>query len=87
MTGIMKKCSENPPEGFWRLQDSVLLRLSDFQTKRFPRSGGQTDILLPTSNVLEYDLENNLKLIVRPSGTEPKNQGLSDHRDQRQGTG
>ena len=25
-----------------------------------------------TSNVLEYDLENNLKLIVRPSGTEPK---------------
>ena len=28
--------------------------------------------LMPTSNVLEYDLENNLKLIVRPSGTEPK---------------
>ena len=29
-------------------------------------------MLLPSSNVLEYDLENNLKLIVRPSGTEPK---------------
>ena len=27
---------------------------------------------LPKSNVLEYDLDNNLKVIVRPSGTEPK---------------
>ena len=27
---------------------------------------------LPKSNVLEYRLENGCKLIVRPSGTEPK---------------
>lgn len=30
------------------------------------------DELLPKSNVLEFSLENNIKFIVRPSGTEPK---------------
>ena len=29
-------------------------------------------VTLPTSNVLEYNLENGSSLIVRPSGTEPK---------------
>ena len=32
----------------------------------------KTEITLPKSNVLEYRLENGSKLIVRPSGTEPK---------------
>ena len=31
-----------------------------------------TSISLPKSNVLEYRLENGSKVIVRPSGTEPK---------------
>lgn len=71
MTGIMKKLRENPPKDFGGYK---ILCCSDYliSKRRDFRSGGQTDILLPTSNVLEYDLENNLKLIVRPSGTEPK---------------
>ena len=35
-------------------------------------SGEQSDIDLPAANVLEFRLENNCKLMVRPSGTEPK---------------
>lgn len=71
MTGIMKKLRENPPKDFGGYK---ILGCSDYliSKRRDFRSGGQTNILLPTSNVLEYDLENNLKLIVRPSGTEPK---------------
>lgn len=32
----------------------------------------KSDITLPKSNVLEYRMEDGSKLIVRPSGTEPK---------------
>ena len=35
-------------------------------------TGAESVIKLPKSNVLEYRLENGSKLIVRPSGTEPK---------------
>ena len=35
-------------------------------------SGEKTEIDLPAANVLEFRLENNCKLMVRPSGTEPK---------------
>ena len=38
----------------------------------FIRQSMETAIALPKSNVLEYRLENGAKLIVRPSGTEPK---------------
>ena len=32
----------------------------------------EEDILLPKSNVLQFFLEDNTKITVRPSGTEPK---------------
>lgn len=35
-------------------------------------TGEETEITLPKSNVLSYSLEDNSKVIVRPSGTEPK---------------
>ena len=38
----------------------------------YKRQGGETAITRPKSNVLEYRLENGAKLIVRPSGPEPK---------------
>ena len=34
--------------------------------------GETSEIHLPKSNVLEYRMDNGCKLIVRPSGTEPK---------------
>ena len=33
---------------------------------------GDASQTLPQANVIEFDLEHNCKLIVRPSGTEPK---------------
>lgn len=45
---------------------------SDYKTSKRNEGGTMSDIDLPKSNVLEYRLENGSKLIVRPSGTEPK---------------
>ena len=45
---------------------------SDYETSKRCDGGRMSDILLPKSNVLEYRLENGSKVIVRPSGTEPK---------------
>ncbi len=44
----------------------------DYQSARAYCNGQETPIALPRSNVLEYRLQNGAKVIVRPSGTEPK---------------
>ena len=71
MANIMKKLRSNPPTSFAGYE---VLSCADYQTsiRKDFRTGGETKIDLPTSNVLEYNLENNLKVIIRPSGTEPK---------------
>ena len=38
----------------------------------FVKTGEESEITLPKSNVLAYTLTNGNKVIVRPSGTEPK---------------
>lgn len=45
---------------------------SDYKLSKCLEGGVESEISLPKSNVLEYRLENGSKLIVRPSGTEPK---------------
>lgn len=45
---------------------------SDYETGKRYDGGQVSEITLPKSNVLEYRLENGSKVIVRPSGTEPK---------------
>lgn len=45
---------------------------SDYETRICFDGDTQTPIDLPKSNVLEYRMENGCKLMVRPSGTEPK---------------
>lgn len=45
---------------------------SDYEASRRFDGDKKSEITLPKSNVLEYRLENGSKLIVRPSGTEPK---------------
>ena len=66
-----KQLRENPPKEFAGYQ---VLSRADYKTSQRinVQTGEETAITLPTSNVLEYNLENNLKVIVRPSGTEPK---------------
>lgn len=71
MSDIMSGLRQNPPVEIGGLK---VLSLSDYKlsvTKDLV-SGEQTKINLPSSNVLEFNLENNCALIVRPSGTEPK---------------
>lgn len=71
MNCIMKQLRENPPKSFGMYH---VLSYADYQTsvRKDLRTGGENALTLPKSNVLEYDLDNNLKVIVRPSGTEPK---------------
>lgn len=71
MAGIMNHLRQNPPKS---LGGSPVVEYSDYQSSLSTDlvSGKSTPIDLPKSNVLEYKAENGCKLIVRPSGTEPK---------------
>lgn len=71
MAGIMNHLRQNSPKS---LGDSPVVEHSDYQSSLSTDlvSGKSTPIDLPKSNVLEYKAENGCKLIVRPSGTEPK---------------
>lgn len=71
MAGIMNHLRQNPPKS---LGGSPVVKHSDYQSSLSTDlvSGKSTPIDLPKSNVLEYKAENGCKLIVRPSGTEPK---------------
>lgn len=71
MAGIMNHLRQNPPKS---LGDSPVVEHSDYQSSLSTDliSGKSAPIDLPKSNVLEYKAENGCKLIVRPSGTEPK---------------
>ena len=71
MKNIMKNIRENPPKSFGGYD---VVALADYQTsvRTDLLTGKESTIDLPKSNVLEYQLQNNLKVIIRPSGTEPK---------------
>ena len=71
MASIMENLRTAPPKEFCALKtlsmsDYKLSVTTDFVTNE------KTQIPLPSSNVLQFNFENNCKLIVRPSGTEPK---------------
>jgi len=71
MADIMTSLRNNPPENIAGLKT---LALCDYKksVKTCLVSGAEEKINLPSSNVLEFLLENSCALIVRPSGTEPK---------------
>ena len=71
MKNIMKNIRENPPKNFGGYD---VVALADYQTsiRTDLLTGKESTIELPKSNVLEYQLQDNLKVIIRPSGTEPK---------------
>ncbi len=71
MQDIMQLLRDNAPREIAGLKVvSVLDYQSRIKTKL--ESGEQSAIDLPAANVLEFRIENNCKLMVRPSGTEPK---------------
>lgn len=69
MRTIMDTLRNNPPAAFGDFQISGW---SDYANSVRYDGGASSAIDLPKSNVLEYRLDNGSKVIVRPSGTEPK---------------
>jgi phosphomannomutase len=66
---VMEQLRRNPPA---RIGDRTVLALHDYA------KGIGT---LPPSDVLAYELESGTRVIVRPSGTEPKVKCYIDHRE------
>ncbi len=71
MDSIMTELRENPPA---EIAGIPVVRFDDYKasTSKNIASGEITEITLPKSNVLAFFLEGGSKVIVRPSGTEPK---------------
>ncbi len=71
MSDIMNSLREKAPESF---AGKKVVKISDYKTSKTVdiTTGEESIINLPKSNVLSYSLVDNSKVIVRPSGTEPK---------------
>lgn len=70
MAQIMDTLRQNPPK---TIGDFIVTAVSDYKTSKTTFTDGKEEkIDLPKSNVLAFALENGNKVIVRPSGTEPK---------------
>ena len=70
MAGIMESLRSNPPE---EIAGHGVLAVSDYKTGKTVYSDGKEETIeLPKSNVIAFALEGSNKVIVRPSGTEPK---------------
>ncbi len=69
MKNIMASLRQNPLS---EVAGYKVVGYADYQCGKRIVDGVESEIGLPLSNILEYNLENNLKVIVRPSGTEPK---------------
>ena len=71
MADIMNCLRENAPTSF---ADKKVVKVADYKESisNDMLTGESVIINLPKSNVLSYTLEDNSKVIVRPSGTEPK---------------
>ena len=71
MADIMNALREKAPESF---AGKKVVKVADYKTSKIIDvvTGEENAINLPKSNVLSYSLEDNSKVIVRPSGTEPK---------------
>lgn len=69
MKNIMSSFRENP---LTEIAGYKVEAHADYQSGKRKVNGNEVEIGLPLANILEYSLEKNLKVIIRPSGTEPK---------------
>ncbi len=71
MSGIMEQLRTAPPQ---RIEQYDVVGIEDYEKSEIVdiRSGAITPITLPKSNVLAFRLQNEARIVVRPSGTEPK---------------
>ena len=71
MASLMENLRTNHPSTIGGLK---VVSVSDYETSTTTNvaTGEKTAITLPKSNVLVFDLEQGAKVVIRPSGTEPK---------------
>lgn len=71
MSEIMETLRNDPPKA---IAGAKVVKVADYKLSASTdvETGEKTEIALPKSNVLSYSLPDNSKVIVRPSGTEPK---------------
>ncbi len=70
MAGIMDTLRSNPPK---EIAGMEVTAVSDYKTSKTVFTDGKEEAIdLPKSNVLAFALTDGNKVIVRPSGTEPK---------------
>jgi phosphoglucomutase len=71
IAGMMQGYRESPPS---ELAGSRVMQIHDYQASitQNLRTGHTSPIALPKSNVLQFITEDNTKVSIRPSGTEPK---------------
>lgn len=71
MNSLMQELRDKRPEEIGGLK---VVSVSDYLTSKTTdiATNTETEITLPKSNVLVFDLEKNAKVVIRPSGTEPK---------------
>ena len=66
---IMESFRHNIPETIF---ENDVVNIIDYkEQKSYSEKGNRNERVLPVSNILEYDLGDGQKIIVRPSGTEP----------------
>jgi phosphoglucomutase len=71
MSALMQQLREQAPASIGGLR---VIAVSDYITSETTdtATGAKTPITLPKSNVLVFQLEDHAKVVIRPSGTEPK---------------
>ncbi len=71
MSRMMENMRENAPE---KIAGMTVEKISDYERSvtTYTSDGRTEPVTLPVSNVLSYSLPDDNKVIIRPSGTEPK---------------
>ena len=69
MSQIMANLRQNPPCAIGGFD---VVGHADYKTGKRVVNGQEQPLNLPSANILEYNLKQNLKVVIRPSGTEPK---------------
>ena len=69
IAAMMDALRKNPPK---TVSDRAVVAYSDLEARTRTAGGETTQMALPSSNVLVFELEGGSRVIARPSGTEPK---------------
>jgi phosphoglucomutase len=72
MSGLMAELREHPPGEIGGVAVTLIRDYSTGTTTKLPSGESRKDIDLPSSNVLQFVLEDETVVSARPSGTEPK---------------